>query len=109
MAQQEKFSMARGSRSMPNIPVKHAPIRKVLIVTAPLEAKLRAYIAYYTAQQGLDPKHAPGESDTIVAIVENFLGNDREFNRHLRNEAQRKPGVAATKVPNARAGDSTTT
>lgn len=99
--------MARVSRPLPNIPVKHAPIRKVLIVTAPLEAKLRAYIAYYTAQQGLDPKEAPSESDTIVAIVEDFLGNDREFNRHLRAEAQRKPGNAV-KSSNAVATDSTT-
>jgi len=77
--------------SLPNIPVKHAPIRKVLSITAPLEAKLRAYIAYYTAQQGLDPKQAPSESDTIVAILANFLALDREFNRHLRDAKEQKP------------------
>lgn len=99
--------MARGSRPLPNIPVKHAPIRKVLIVTPPLEAKLRAYIAYYTAQQGLDPKQAPSESDTIVAILENFLNNDRDFNRYLREEAKRKTGTAA-KAPNAASTDGAT-
>jgi len=103
-----RIFMTRGSRPLPNIPVKHTPIRKVLIVTAPLEAKLRAYIAYYTAKQGLDPKQAPSESDTIVAILKDFLDNDREFNRHLRAEAQRKSGVAATKASNADVGDSTT-
>lgn len=83
--------MSRGFRSLPNIPVKHAAIRKVLNVAAPLEARLRAYIAYYTAQQGLDPKQAPSESDTIVAIVDNFLNLDRGFNRHLRDAKEQKP------------------
>ena len=83
--------MARAFRPLPNIPVKHAPIRKVLSITAPLEARLRAYIAYYVAQQGLDPKQAPSESDTIVAIVENFLALDRGFNRHLRDAKEQKP------------------
>jgi len=99
--------MARGSRPLPNIPVKHAPIRKVLIVTPPLEAKLRAYIVYYATQQGLDPKQAPSESDTIVAVLENFLDNDRDFNRYLRDEAKRKIGTAA-KAPNAASTDGTT-
>ena len=81
--------MARAS--LPNIPSKRASIGKVLSIAAPLEAKLRAYIAYYTAQQGLGPKQAPSESDTIVAIVENFLDLDRGFNRHLRDAKEQKP------------------
>ncbi|MBR0347313.1 MAG: hypothetical protein IJI03_18855 [Rudaea sp.] len=85
--------MARADRPLPNIPVKHAQIRKVLNVTAPLEAKLRAYIAYYTAQQSLDPRQAPSESDTIVAIVEDFRQRDRVFGRYLRNEAGQKRGI----------------
>jgi len=99
--------MTRSSRPLPNIPIKHASIRKVLVVTPPLEAKVRAYIAYYTAQQGLDPKQAPSESDTIVAIVEDFLGNDRGFNRHLR-EARQNPGTAAAKGPKAAGAVNTT-
>jgi len=83
--------MSSRSRPLPNIPVKHTPIRKVLSITAPLEARLRAYIAYYAAQQGLDPKLAPSEADTIVAIVENFLDLDRGFNRHLRDVKEQKP------------------
>lgn len=101
--------MTRGSRPLPNIPIRHSPIRKVLSITAPLETKLRTYIAYYTAQQGLDPKHAPGESDTIVAILNNFLDNDREFNRHVREETKRKQSHAAEKVPKVPETDSTTT
>ena len=86
--------MARAFRPLPNIPVKYAPIRKVLSITAPLEARLRAYIAYYAAQQGLDPKQAPSEADTIVAIVENFLDLDRGFRRHLRDAMEQKSNDA---------------
>ena len=86
--------MSSRSRPLPNIPVKHTPIRKVLSITAPLEARLRAYIAYYVAQQGLDPKQAPSESDTIVAIVENFLNLDRGFRCHLRDTVEQKSNDA---------------
>lgn len=96
--------MSRGFRPLPNIPVKHAPIRKVLSITAPLEAKLRAYIAYYTAQQRLDTKQVPSEADTIVAILENFLDLDREFNRYLRKAAGQKSGDAVNET--ARKADS---
>jgi hypothetical protein len=79
------------SKLLPAIPVKHVAIRKVLNITSPLEAKLRAYIAYYTEQQGLDPKHAPTEADTIIALLESFLTRDSGFNRYLREKA---PGRA---------------
>jgi hypothetical protein len=79
------------SKLLPAIPVKHAAIRKVLNITPPLEAKLRAYIAYYTEQQGLDPKHAPTEADTIVALIESFLTRDSGFNRYLREKAPSRP------------------
>ena len=72
---------------LPAIPVKHVAIRKVLNIAPPLEAKLRAYIAYYTEQQGLDLKHAPTEADTIIALLESFLARDSGFNRHLREKA----------------------
>ena len=75
------------SKLFPAIPVKHVAIRKVLNITLPLEAKLRAYIAYYTEQQGLDPKQAPTEADTIVALNESFLARDSGFNRYLREKA----------------------
>jgi hypothetical protein len=76
--------MTRASRPLPNIPIKHALSRKVLSIAVPLEARLRAYIAYYTAQQKLDAKQAPSESDVIVAILENFLDRDCGFTRYLR-------------------------
>jgi hypothetical protein len=95
--------MSSRSRPLPNIPVKHTAVRKVINFTPPVEAKLRAYIAYYTQLQGFDPKQAPGESDTIVAILENFLDNDRGFNRHLRDETQRSLGNAAAKAPRSMA------
>jgi len=86
--------MTRASRPLPNIPIKHALIRKVLSIAAPLDARLRAYITYYIAQQGLDPKQAPSESDMIVAILENFLDRDRGFNRHAREGVgHKKNGV----------------
>jgi hypothetical protein len=75
------------SKLLPAIPVKHVAIRKVLNITPPLEAKLRAYIAYYTELQGLDPKQAPTEADTIVALIESFLSRDIGFNRYLREKA----------------------
>lgn len=90
--------MSPRSRLLPNIPVKHTAVRKVVNLTPPIEAKLRAYITYYTLQQGLDPKQAPGESDTIVAILENFLDVDRGFNRYLREEDQPVRSGAATKA-----------
>jgi hypothetical protein len=76
---------------LPAIPVKHVAVRKVLNITPPLEAKLRAYIAYYTEQQGLDPKQAPTEADTIVALIESFLTRDSGFNRYLREKAPLRP------------------
>ena len=79
------------SKLLPAIPVKHVAIRKVLNITLPLEAKLRAYIAYYTEQQGLDPKHAPTEADTIIALLESFLTRDSGFNRYLREKAPSRP------------------
>lgn len=79
------------SKLLPAIPVKHVAIRKVLNITPPLEAKLRAYIAYYTEQQGLDPTHAPTEADTIVALIESFLVRDSGFNRYLREKAPSRP------------------
>ena len=88
------------SKFLPAIPVKHVAIRKVLNVTPPLEAKLRAYIAYYTEQQGLDPKQAPTEADTIIALIESFLARDSGFNRYLREkvpsrtETRKKAAVA---------------
>ena len=74
------------SRLLPAIPVKHVAIRKVLKITPPLEAKLRAYIAYYTEKQGLDPKQAPTEADTIIALIESYLTRDSGFNRYLREK-----------------------
>jgi hypothetical protein len=53
--------------------------------------KLRAYIAYYTEQQGLDPKQAPTEADTIIALIESFLIRDSGFNRYLREKAPFPP------------------
>ena len=79
--------MAHSSKLLPAIPVKHVAIRKVLNITPPLEARLRAYIAYYTELQGLDPKQAPSEADTIVALIESFLSRDSGFNRYLRDRA----------------------
>jgi len=79
------------SKLLPAIPVKHVAIRKVLNITSPLEGKLRAYIAYYTEQQGLDPKHAPTEADTIIALLESFLARDSGFNRYLREKAPSPP------------------
>ena len=79
------------SKLLPAIPVKHVAIRKVLNITPPLEAKLRAYIAYYTEQQGLDPKQAPTEADTIIALIESFLARDSGFNRYLREKAPSRP------------------
>lgn len=81
--------MSSRPRLLPNIPVKHVAVRKVIHLTPPLEAKLRAYIGYFAAQQGLDPKQAPSEADTIVALVESFLDRDIGFNRHLRDAAKR--------------------
>ena len=49
--------------------MKHVQIRKVLNIAPPLEAKLRAYIVYYTEQQGLELKQAPSDTDTIVALI----------------------------------------
>jgi hypothetical protein len=66
--------------------VKHVAIRKVLNITPPLEAKLRAYIAYYIEQQGLDPKQAPTDADTIVALIESYLARDSGFSRYLREK-----------------------
>jgi len=83
--------------------VKHAAIRKVLNITPPLEAKLRAYIAYYIEQQGLDPKQAPTEADTIVALIESFLTRDSGFNRYLREKA---PSRLETRKKAAGAKDS---
>ena len=80
--------MSSRSRSLPNIPVKHAAVRKVVLFTPPLEAKLHAYIAYYAAQQGLEAKQMPSEADTIVALIENFLDRDVAFNPYLRKDAQ---------------------
>lgn len=79
------------SKLFPAIPVKHVAIRKVLNITPPLEAKLRAYIAYYTEQQGLDLKQAPTEADTIIALIESFLARDSGFNRYLREKAPSLP------------------
>ena len=75
------------SKLFPTIPVKHVAIRKVLNITPPLEAKLRAYIAYYVEQLGLDPKQAPTEADTIIALIESFLARDSGFSRYLREKA----------------------
>lgn len=74
------------SQALPAIPVKHAVVRKVLAVSAPLEARLRAYIAYYAQQQGLQPNQAPSEADTMLALIENYLKRDAGFNRYLRNQ-----------------------
>ena len=79
------------SKLLPAIPVKHVATRKVLNITPPLEAKLRAYIAYYIEQQGLDPKQAPTEADTIVALIESYLVRDSGFSRYLREKAPSRP------------------
>jgi hypothetical protein len=78
------------SKSLPSIPVKHVPVRKVLNFPKPLDAKLRAYIAYYTETHGLDPKQSPSESDTIVALLETYLARDAGFNRHLRSASAQR-------------------
>ena len=97
--------MSRNSKPLPAIPVKHVAVRKVLNVTPPLEAKLRAYIAYYTEQQGLDPRQAPTEADTIVALIESYLSRDSGFNRYLRDKGSTgDPGKgpqSAAKPPSA--------
>ena len=90
------------SRPLPSIPVKHVPIRKVLSIAPPLEARLRAYIAYYAEQQGLDPKLAPSDADTIVALVESYLDRDADFVKYLRNKAPRRaPATGKLKPPAA--------
>ncbi len=90
--------MSRTTKPLPAIPVKHSPIRKVLNVTPPFEAKLRTYIAYYTEQQGLNAKQAPSEADTIVALVENFLDCDKGFKEYLRGVAsERERSMSASK------------
>jgi hypothetical protein len=81
--------MSRRTRSLPNIPVKHVAIRKVIALTPPLEAKLHAYIEFYAAQQGLTKAQAPSDADTIVALIDSFLERDVEFNRHLRQSVGR--------------------
>jgi hypothetical protein len=83
--------MSQSSKLLPAIPVKHVAIRKVLNISPPLEAKLRAYIAYYTEQQGLDPKQAPTEADTIIALIESYLARDSSFSRYLREKAPLRP------------------
>lgn len=80
--------MSSRSRPLPNIPVKHTAVRKVILLTPPLEAKLRAYIDYYAAQQGLEAKQLPSEADTIVALIESFLDRDIAFNRYLRSDSK---------------------
>jgi hypothetical protein len=72
---------------LPKIPVKQTLVRKVLNLTPPLENKLHAYIAYYAEQQGLQADQAPTDSDTIIALLENFLDRDTGFNQHLRSKA----------------------
>lgn len=88
--------MSRTSKPLPAIPVKHVSIRKVLNVTPPFEAKLRAYIGYYTEQQGLVPAQAPSDADTIVALVENFLICDKRFNQYLRSTTPERQRSAKT-------------
>ena len=73
------------SKVLPAIPVKHVVVRKVLAVSAPLETKLRAYIAYYAQQRGLRPEQVPSESDTMLALIENHLLRDAGVNRYLRS------------------------
>ncbi|WP_395641454.1 DUF2274 domain-containing protein [Rudaea sp.] len=80
--------MSSRFRPLPNIPVKHVAVRKVINLTPPLESKLHAYIRYYAAQQGLDAKQVPSESDTIVALIESFLDRDVAFNRYMRTQTQ---------------------
>ncbi len=75
------------SKSLPDIPVKHVPVRKVVNFTKSLDVKVRAYIAYYTERHGLDPKQAPSESDTIAALVDSYLSRNRMFGRYLRAKA----------------------
>lgn len=91
--------MSRSSKLLPSIPIKHVPIRKVVTITQPLEAKLRAYIVYYTEQQGLDPKKAPTEADTIVALIENYLARDSGFNGYLRAKSASNSSPKKTTVP----------
>jgi hypothetical protein len=88
--------MSRTSKSLPAIPVKHVSIRKVLNVTPPFESRLRAYIGYYTEQQGLVPAQAPTDADTIVALVETFLTCDKGFNQYLRSTASERGRCART-------------
>jgi len=83
------------SKSLPSIPVKHVSVRKVLNFPKPLDAQLRAYIAYYTETHGLDPKQAPSESDTIVALLETYLARDAGFVRHLRMRIATKADTTA--------------
>lgn len=89
------------TRALPAIPVKHAVVRKVLAVSAPLEARLRAYIAYYAQQQGLKPEQAPSEADTMLALIENHLLRDAGFNRYLRSAkpAAKKSAPDASGAP----------
>ncbi|HEX3896001.1 MAG TPA: DUF2274 domain-containing protein [Rudaea sp.] len=91
--------MSRSNKPLPSIPVKHVPIRKVVTITKPLETKLRAYIVYYTEQQGLDPKQAPAETDTIVALIENYLARDQGFNRFLRAKSASNSSPKKTAAP----------
>lgn len=92
---------------LPAIPVKHAVVRKVLGVSAPLEAKLLAYIAYYAQQQGLQPEQAPSEADTMLALIENYLKRDAGFNRYLRNQAASEKAVVRKAAPSTSGGAST--
>jgi hypothetical protein len=89
------------SKVLPTIPVKHAVVRKVLAISVPLESKLRAYIAYYAQQQGLQPNQVPSESDTIVALIENFLTRDAGFNRYLRSQAASARPAARKSAPDS--------
>ena len=89
------------SNALPAIPVKHAFVRKVLNLSAPLEVRLRAYIAYYSEQQGLQPKQVPSESDTIIPLIENFLARDIGFNRYLRSQAAFAKPAARKSAPDS--------
>jgi len=91
--------MMSSRHPLPNIPVKHASVRKIILLTPPLESKLRAYIDYYAAQQGLEAKQMPSEADTIVALIESFLDRDVAFNRYLRSAATAAPMAAGTPKP----------
>jgi hypothetical protein len=88
--------MYRTPKPLPTIPVKHPSIRKVLNVAPPFEARLRAYIRYYTEQLGLVPAQAPSDADTIAALVENFLSCDRGFNLYLRNNTSERGRFSRT-------------